>query len=242
MYRRHHSAADDNSLQTDVMRFMAIVAFCLIAILALTRNIEAPATAQPDPAPAETTEPEPQTPAEPTPAAPLEPARQPLPQAKPAQPAAQPPAPVAEPQEPAAAPPPAQQPARQSDARQSDAQQAEEEPEEALTLRFASDRDFLRLLVRGKITLYAYDNSSFMSLGPDFRFRPVDKPKQVYEIQPSTIPSQVLRALPQPAAAMKWAVSLPEKIQKQINEHIATQTRGELSIDRYQQVHHVLPG
>ena len=37
---------DDASLQTDVMRFMAIVAFCLIAILAVVRNIEAPAVSE----------------------------------------------------------------------------------------------------------------------------------------------------------------------------------------------------
>ncbi|MCZ6890094.1 MAG: hypothetical protein O7H39_16530, partial [Gammaproteobacteria bacterium] len=36
-----HHAADNESLQTDVMRFMAIIAFCLIAILALVRNDDA---------------------------------------------------------------------------------------------------------------------------------------------------------------------------------------------------------
>lgn len=33
---------DEASLQTDVMRFMAIVAFCLVAILAVVRNVDAP--------------------------------------------------------------------------------------------------------------------------------------------------------------------------------------------------------
>ena len=33
-----HQPGDGDSLQTDVMRFMAIIAFCLIAILALVRK------------------------------------------------------------------------------------------------------------------------------------------------------------------------------------------------------------
>jgi hypothetical protein len=42
-------AADGDGLQTDVMRFMAIIAFCLIAVLALVKNAE-PAV-DPRPAP-----------------------------------------------------------------------------------------------------------------------------------------------------------------------------------------------
>ena len=40
--RRRDSQHDSESLQTDVMRFMAIIAFCLIAILALVKNLDPP--------------------------------------------------------------------------------------------------------------------------------------------------------------------------------------------------------
>mgnify|MGYP000026473340 CR=1 FL=1 len=39
---RGQPGIDAELLQADVMRFMAIIAFCLIAILALVRNVEAP--------------------------------------------------------------------------------------------------------------------------------------------------------------------------------------------------------
>ncbi|MFK7916224.1 MAG: hypothetical protein AB8B93_20090 [Pseudomonadales bacterium] len=50
---RAQTGIDSDLLQADVMRFMAIIAFCLIAILALVRNVEAPAptTPQAEPAP-----------------------------------------------------------------------------------------------------------------------------------------------------------------------------------------------
>ncbi|MEE4282083.1 MAG: hypothetical protein V2I41_09065, partial [Pseudomonadales bacterium] len=38
MRRRRLTHMEEDSLQADVMRFMAIVAFCLIAILAMVRN------------------------------------------------------------------------------------------------------------------------------------------------------------------------------------------------------------
>lgn len=39
---RDKKILDTDSLQADVMRFMAIIAFCLIAILALVKNVEPP--------------------------------------------------------------------------------------------------------------------------------------------------------------------------------------------------------
>lgn len=53
MRHRVSTGMDADLLQADVMRFMAIIAFCLIAILALVRQIE------PAPLPASLTEPEP---------------------------------------------------------------------------------------------------------------------------------------------------------------------------------------
>ena len=47
---RHSGVDDTDSLQADVMRFMAIIAFCLIAILALVQKLDRPPSAtQTDP-------------------------------------------------------------------------------------------------------------------------------------------------------------------------------------------------
>ena len=37
--RRAHRPMEDDGLQTDVMRFMAIIAFCLVAVLALVKDV-----------------------------------------------------------------------------------------------------------------------------------------------------------------------------------------------------------
>ena len=50
MRPRYNAGIDGESLQADVMRFMAIIAFCLLAILALVRDVEAPAAARKEPA------------------------------------------------------------------------------------------------------------------------------------------------------------------------------------------------
>ena len=36
---RHQRPTEDDGLQTDVMRFMAIIAFCLVAVLALVKDV-----------------------------------------------------------------------------------------------------------------------------------------------------------------------------------------------------------
>jgi hypothetical protein len=70
MNPRHqpHYASDSESLQADVMRFMAIIAFCLIAVLALVRDAEPPLApvagepvevSAPDPTPASAPDPRP---------------------------------------------------------------------------------------------------------------------------------------------------------------------------------------
>ena len=42
MHPRNNSSIDGEGLQADVMRFMAIIAFCLVAIMALVRDVSPP--------------------------------------------------------------------------------------------------------------------------------------------------------------------------------------------------------
>ncbi len=288
MRRRHHTQVDEASLQTDVMRFMAIVAFCLIAILAMVRNVEAP------PAPADTVSESTPAPvvaeATPDPEPP-----EPLPAPLPPEPAPRPSPEIAEPEErvfvihrdpvfpevvetrraapqpeievppevdaveeevaeeqvaeeqvaveetlevvAAVEPPPTPAPEPKAEP----VAEAEAEAEEGLTLRFASEADFLRLVARGKVAVYAFDDNRFLTLAPDYQFAPAPPPQQVYELDPGTIPSQMRSALARVdgPAPTKWAVGLPSRVQRQIQDLVATVDNGELLINRFEEVRHV---
>lgn len=218
-----HFSADGESLQTDVMRFMAIIAFCLIAILALVRNVEpalpagheAQAARVPATAAASAADllarPDPPTPADtqasPDPLAPS----QPLVRADP------PPRPAPQPASASAAAPP-------------------------LSLRFASDRDFLNLVANGTIRVFAYRPREVLGLDADFQFRASESPGKVYELLPETIPAAivgVLRGTVADAESFTWAVRIPPSMDTTIRGFIERGMHGELVIDRYGRVRHV---
>ncbi len=268
MRRRHIAQVDEASLQTDVMRFMAIVAFCLIAILAMVRNIEAPpselSSAEPSPTKPVQAEPlevlfENADPIQPEPVKEpvLEPVKKPTPEPEtPAMPAAEPLVAV-----PAPPPPPVRseevvdtepQPfitsAPEADERSEESVAATEtvaetNEEEGLTLRFASEADFLRLVARGKVAVYAFSDADFLELKSNFKFAKAAPPEQVYELEAATIPRQMRAALPRSAnmtaTEMKWAVGLPRRVQRQIHEWVNSVESGELLINRFEEVHHV---
>jgi len=224
---------EEDSLQADVMRFMAIVAFCLIAILAMVRNSPAvetvaatQATTQETESPADLSviEPEEDKPIEaqavvaaiveiPKPPAYILPEPEQKPEPEPEQE-----------QEPV--PPPAQS-----------------DTTEGLTLAFASEADFMRLISKGRITLYAYAGQSFLTTSDTFSFRSINAPQQFYEIDKQTIPSHVLKAADlQNEGDLQWGVGLSPRIEKQISRYIEANVNGQLHIDRYEQVQHVEAG
>jgi len=243
---QHLPLADSDGLQADVMRFLAIIAFCLIAVLALVRQTE-PAEQTPPaaagspapvaPAPLEVSVEDPAGhPVAPSPAAPVRaPAR-----ATPAAPEAV----AAPPATPEAAPapqpvtrtaPPAREPARA-------APPATEE--RGLTLRFASERDFLTLLRRGDIRVYAYRPGLVLGLSSDFRFEPVSGPGALYEMQRTTIPAAVTGLLGSSehagsAGELTWGVQLPAKIRHDIDSRLQQGASGELLIDARGGLRHV---
>ena len=219
MRRRRLAHMEEDSLQADVMRFMAIVAFCLIAILAMVRNSpgvepviaavvepqNTPAVALPEPKPEPAPEPEP------------EPEPQPQPQ----------PEPEPEPQ-PGPEPEPSSSPADTS---------------EGLTLAFASEADFMRLISKGRIILYAYTGQSFLTTSDTYSFHTTNAPAQLYEIDRRTIPAHVIVAAErQEIEDLQWGVGLSPRIEKQISRYVEANVSGQLHIDRYEQVLHVEAG
>ncbi len=257
MHQRAPSYDDGESLQADVMRFMAIIAFCLIAILALVKHAEPPqtptettaeATTPSEPVRQESVQPEPVRPErvhpervhpEPVIAPELTPS-DPEPVALAASPPA--PAPETEPEPiPAAAAAPIETPAPSPAIDAAPAPAAEPE-EEGLILRFASDGDFLRLIARGDIRVYAFQDSDVLTLSETYRFLDTESPGQVYELLPPSIPGLVVDALKQARPSIdgyRWGIALPGRISNQIERHLGQVTQGQLVIDRYGDVRHV---
>lgn len=247
----HQSVAD--SLQADVMRFMAIIAFCLIAILALVRSVT-PVDPSVVPAvepvvPAKGTDSvaaAPEVPARPEPAkvpvarVPVESAVPAMPDAAPAPDARRVPNPVietppvgdplAEVSEPApAAAPVPPQPAQAVQAAQ----------EEGLSLRFASEQDFLRLVTRGRIQVFAFNGQEVLTIGADLKPRPASAPGEVHELLPETIPELMTGALARHGGSgFRWAVAMPDVMARQIRRYVDQGATGELIIDRFGEVRH----
>ena len=250
-------AFDSESLQADVMRFMAIIAFCLIAILALVRNVEAPQVQQP-----QTTKPLPAPVALPRWQEPIE---KPEPKITHREVQRVVPAPLLEPaavvtqslQIPAIEPVPVSKPVSDPIAVSAPVESVpEQQPaapavpplnsqnveDEGLTLRFASDGDFLRLIAKGAILVYAYNESGVFALQPDYQFLPSAAPGQVYQLMEQTVPTLILDAFERTqsdAAPFTWAIAIPPAIRNQIENHMASVRSGQLVINRYGEVHHV---
>ncbi len=286
MRRRRMNFNDSESLQADVMRFMAIIAFCLIAILALVRDIDRdyvspvetpvvpdpPASqdsqiseevpipevtvvaelVEPDPDPVRTATLEPRIePSEtPEPVAPepviiasaaVEPIERELAMTEPTVP---PPPKVLAPAEPvpvvakhtkAKDIPEETRPASTTEI---DVEAGEEE--DSLSLRFASDSDFLRLISKGTVDVYVFNARDTLRLGKDYRFAAVEPPTQVYELMPETIPRAIVRSLGSPATeSYTWGVSIPPRMAREIAAYAARESSGQLLIDRFGEVRHV---
>ena len=263
MHRPGYSSADSESLQTDVMRFMAIIAFCLIAILALVRNVEPSAEIEPSatnepsatlepsaPATAELAAPAP-TVANAVPevvAAPplkaLEPIR-PLPEDKPLSGTQKKTKRItAAPPDIAAAPPASykEPPASYEEPSASyEEPSASDEEEKGLSLRFASDRDFMRLVAKGDIQVYAFKAEDVLSLDRTFHFLEAPAPDRVYELLPETIPALMAGALHSErtdTGGYVWGIRMPQRLERRIRAFIDKGATGQLIINRYGEVQH----
>jgi hypothetical protein len=113
--------------------------------------------------------------------------------------------------------------------------------EEGLSLRFASEGDFLRLVSRGTVEVFAFREADVLALDPSLRLLESRAPGRVHEVLPETVPDLVLAQLREAradASAFRWAVRLPPRIEGRIREHLAADARGALVIDRLGEVRH----
>ncbi len=236
-------------LQTDIMRFMAILALCLVAIFALVQSIPL----APTPVVSEATAPAPdepiQTVAAEDPVTPM-PAEPPAPVAAPApepeeniiltrpqwvstfqpreptevvrpEPA---PEPVAAAPLPApvveATPPPAPAPSEQ----------------EGFTLRFESDLALTRLVASGQVGFYAIDSGRArrMSVSESrISFWDASTPASFHEMEASTVPQPVVDALVRAgadASGVDWGVTLPGRLSSQLQALMREHSGGALVI------------
>ena len=205
-------------LQTDVMRFMAILALCLVAIFALVQSIPLlPTPVEPPEVEADAAQsaiPEPEIiEQKPPPAketkppvitrpAPPEPTQLELPLPAPA-----PPEPV---------PPPAPQ---------------------GFTLRFETDLALTRLVARNEVGLYAITAEKSLRMNVnrgEFGFWAASVPNQFHEMDETTVPDDVLSALRRAGSVkssdVKWGVTLPTKMRQQLNGFLSEFEGGSLVI------------
>jgi hypothetical protein len=223
-------------LQTDVMRFMAIISMCLVAIFALVQSIPVEA-----PAPIESTVVMTPPPTEP------EDRDAPSPQAeavvltRPARPAPEP-----EPEPVVLDRPGPTTPTNHAVARSREpadeitpvAATRAPGPDEGFTLRFESDEALFRLVARDVVGLYAISASGTSRLnidGGNPAFWSASAPARIHEMDPSTVPENLLAAWRrkngnQPSS-VQWGVALPPAMSRQLNEFLSAGDGGSLVID-----------
>lgn len=224
-------------LQTDVMRFMAILSLCLVAIFALVQSLPMEprplAEAVPDPSPPVTAEK-----AEPPPF-PVTPAPKRDALASPAStPRKLPPAAAYSPvDEPTAPPPPLASTKAPMPTPEAASAPAGLDPpqQEGFVLRFESDNALFELVEEGVVDLFAMHADETRRLS--FRqgspaFWPASQPRQFHEMDESTVPTAIVAALRGTRAEVKWGVTLPNDMRAELGRYLREHRGGNLVIER----------
>ena len=255
-YPSVHGADDGGGaadLQTDVMRFMAILSLCLVAIFALVQSIplvqstESPTEPPPQPVIVQTATDQPIQKAIPEPPAPAPRRREA------AKPASEKPKPMIATQVPVTQEP---SPPAVVDTTPAEAVDTEVPPMPAplvvqeqevvsdpvseeqigFTLQFENDYALTKLVAANEIGLYAIQPSGALRLSVDGNkpgFWQASLPKQFHEMDASTVPDTVLRALRMSGHGMgdlKWGVTLPSTMSRNLNQYLADHQGGALII------------
>jgi len=219
MHRGDTDAGGAADLQTDIMRFMAILALCLVAIFALVQSIPlVPEAPSQSPAPAA-----------------------PPPTTKAVKPEAESPPDVQRPLPAPAVPEKAVQLTRAkwtpATAPEESTPPSEEAPEnEGFTLRFESDLALTRLVAAGKVGLYAIsDGRARRMTVSDSRisFWDASAPNSYHEMEASTVPAPVIDALGRSGvntAGVGWGVTLPGRLREQLDNLVRGNSGGALVI------------
>jgi len=224
-------------LQTDVMRFMAILALCLVAIFALVQSIPMTPSAPPTPeSPPVTASPAPVEPPraiEETPQADIVAASRPgvtLTRPVPARATVSADAVDATAAVPAAA-----------EAEPVIAQASSEAP--GFTLRFASDAALMRAVAAHHVGLYAIagHRARRMTVSDSrISFWDASTPAAFHEMEASTVPAAVYEALVRTGESpenVSWGVTLPGKLREQLDILMRQHTGGMLIISADGNIH-----
>jgi len=226
MHRADSDAGGAADLQTDIMRFMAILALCLVAIFALVQSIplvpeaptQSPAPAAPPPITVADSEPLMTSPVE-TPVKALRKPEQAERLTRPSRTSS------AVPQQDAAA--------RNAELNQDVPRNPERR---GFTLRFESDLALTRLVATGKVGLYAItDGRARRMTVSDSRisFWDASAPNSYHEMETGTVPGPVIDALGRTGADTAragWGVTLPGKLREQLDALMQTNSGGALVI------------
>jgi hypothetical protein len=213
--RRSDPMSDTDGLQADVMRFMAIIALCMVAIMALVGQLgDAPVVAPLQGAQSNRQLPLPVTMGAPRVSAPSAPVKAPVDSE---------PTPVAmsvrdlSPVSSKGSPDPgARKPTesvRPSSEKSSDNASDNSSESTGLTLRFASDRVFLGMIAAGRIKVYVRDGAGFVELSPALDTRAGKPAGQLYELVGPSVPALVRKVL---GEADIYLVVLPQPTQRAI--------------------------
>jgi len=201
-------------LQTDVMRFMAILSLCLVAIFALVQSM--PMAPSVEPVPPET--PDPVT----------EPVIEEAPSA----------APVATPELPPEVPTQTMQAAEATPMTEAVAEPiaAPIEESEGFILRFESDAALMRLVAANQVGVYAIEDERARRMTVSesrISFWDASTPNSFHEMEISTVPLPVVDALARTGAdtdKISWGVTLPGKLMGQLDGLMQDHRGGSLVI------------
>ena len=212
-------------LQTDVMRFMAILALCLVAIFALVQSI-----------PVSTVAPEIPVAEVPAPISTPEPAPVPAPE-----PVTVPdPVPVTVPDPvPVTVPDPVPEPGVLESVVTAPPKPAMPMPDWGFTLKFETDLALTRLVARNEVGLYAIGPEKSLRMNVNrgrLSFWPASIPNEFHEMDAATVPEDVVLALRRSMGlqneSIKWGVTLPPDMQDQLTLFMNTAESGALLITR----------
>jgi hypothetical protein len=206
-------------LQTDVMRFMAILSLCLMVIFAVVQSVPVETIPKPTPAPP-VSKSEIQNEATVKAPAPVEAKRVVVEVPKPLEP------PTPTPAQPVRAP----DPKPSNDPKPKDVQ-------EGFTLRFETDQALTQLVSRNEIGLYAITAGKAlrMTINQDkAEFWSASLPKRFHEMDATTVPDSVIRALQNStnsgAESTQWGVTLPTMMSTRLNSYMQDFRGGALVI------------
>lgn len=234
-------------LQTDIMRFMAILSLCLVAIFALVQSIplrpaepidstQAEAGAAPSDAVVLPADKDPSEPAPPvqSPAAAQDDPAVTLTRPK-WEPKFVPRRAAADPVPAATNPQPVESTARPIEPLTDPPRSADVEPD-GFTLRFESDAALTRLVAASRIGLYAVgaNRAQRMTVNESrISFWDASVPNSFHEMETETVPAAVIDALARSGTAtgsVSWGVTLPSRLKAKLDELMLEHSGGTLII------------